>query len=333
MVKNIIFDSRWIGEHGIGRFAKEIRDSGLPLKNIMLHGNPAGKFDTIKLTFYLWKNKDYFFSPGYNAPFLFLKRAIITIHDLNHIDLNYNSSILKRLYYRLILKRACQKSALILTVSEFSKERIHQWANVPLDKIRVVGNGVSCEFVPEGYNYSSDSSPYILIVGNRKTHKNEFSAVSAFLKANIPQEYRLLIIGEPTKELQELINSYNACSRVFFIGRVTNQKLASLYRGATCLLFPSLYEGFGLPVIESMACGTPVITSNVTSLPEIAGDAALIVNPYEIQEIILAIEQIINDEDLRELLITRGLAQSAKYSWKQVQRLVTEALIDGFNIK
>ncbi|HDU4298230.1 TPA: glycosyltransferase family 4 protein [Klebsiella variicola subsp. variicola] len=333
MPKKIIFDSRWIGEHGIGRFAKEVRNADLPFVNIQLHGNPAGKFDTLKLTFYLWRNKGYYFSPGYNAPFLFLNKTIITIHDLNHIDLNYNSSLLKRLYYKLILKRACKKSALILTVSEFSKERIHQWAKIPYEKIRVVGNGVSPEFVPEGSKYYNNSLPYILIVGNRKVHKNEPFAVSAFLKANISKEYRLLVIGDNTEELKEIISTYNASERVVFLGRVSNAELASLYRGATCLLFPSLYEGFGLPVIESMACGTPVITSYVTSLPEIAGDAAIMVNPYEVKNMSIAIEEIVNNINLRQSLIAKGIAQSSKYNWKHVRMLVKESLVEGFNIK
>lgn len=333
MNKKIIFDARWIGEHGIGRFAKEVRLANLQFENIKLKGNPADKFDTLKLTYYLLRNREYYFSPGYNAPFMFLKRTVITVHDLNHIDLNYNSSFLKKVYYKFILKRACKKAALILTVSEFSKARIHQWAKIPVNKIRVVGNGVSPEFCPEGEKHSNDCLPYILIVGNRKAHKNETTAVSAFLKAKISEDYRLLIVGETTDELKKIINSYNASKRVAFLGRVSNSELASLYRGATCLLFPSLYEGFGLPVIESMACGTPVITSSVTSLPEIAGNAAIIVNPNDIQSIIIAIENIITDEKLRHSLIIKGYKQSSQYGWDKVRILLTEALNDGFNIK
>ncbi|HGN8960272.1 TPA: glycosyltransferase, partial [Klebsiella pneumoniae] len=148
-MNKILFDQRWIGEHGIGRFAKEIYRSSTQKASLELKGNPAGMFDILTLTAYLFFHKGYFYSPGYNSPFFFLKRTIFTIHDLNHIDFMENSSLLKRVYYNLILKRACRKSKKIFTVSEFSKQRIVDWAKIDKDKIFVLGNGVS-----ESFNYN-----------------------------------------------------------------------------------------------------------------------------------------------------------------------------------
>lgn len=333
MKKKIFFDSRWIGEHGIGRFADEVRRTKLNFEDISLQGNPAGKFDTIKLTYFLFRNRHYFFSPGYNAPLFFLDRTIITIHDLNHIDLNYNSSFLKKIYYKFVLKRACKKSALIFTVSEFSKRRIQEWASIPLDKIKVVGNGVSDDFKPIGNVYNNNLEPYLLIVGNRKKHKNEQKAISAFFQADIPKKYQLLIVGDETEELNHIIKEDGSTVRVKFLGRVSNSELASLYRGAECLLFPSLYEGFGLPVIESMACGTPVITSNVTSLPEIAGDAAVIISPESVDEIKKAIERVIAmDHTAKDTMIKKGYAQVLNYSWEKTRAIVEKSIKEGFHL-
>ncbi|HDZ0968186.1 TPA: glycosyltransferase family 4 protein, partial [Klebsiella pneumoniae] len=122
-------------------------------------------------------------------------------------------------------------------------------------------------------------------------------------------------------------------NRIKFMGRVDNETLAQLYKGANMLLFPSLYEGFGLPVIEAMACGTPVITSNVTSLPEIAGDAALLVDPINHGDISLAIEKIYYDIALRQKLVEEGLKQVKKFTWQKTINNVKNELETAFTIK
>lgn len=321
----IYFDSRWCGEHGIGRFASEVRHSKLNFVDIPLQGNPASKFDVFKLTFALCHLDGIFFSPGYNAPLFFLKRSIITIHDLNHIDLNYNSSVLKRIYYKFVLKRACIKSAKILTVSEFSKQRIVKWSGIPEAKVIVVGNGVSQEFNAE-VNKFNPGFPYIFVVGNRKAHKNEARILEAFSLSVHPEGVKLIFSGNASDELLILIEKYELTGKVIFLGNIPSDELASCYRGAEMLLFPSLYEGFGLPVIEAMACGTPVITSNTTSLEEIAGDAACLVNPENIFEIKSAIEKLFKDQEYRNFLIERGFTQSQKFTWNKTRRKIEDSL-------
>ncbi|HBS1747219.1 TPA: glycosyltransferase family 4 protein [Klebsiella pneumoniae] len=324
-MKKINFDSRWCGEHGIGRFADEIRKANVNFIDLPLSGNPAGKFDVLKLTWFLAKNKNYYYSPGYNAPYFFLKRCVITIHDLNHIDLPYNSSFLKRVYYEMVLKRACKYSALIFTVSEFSKKRIIEWSGVSAKKIIVVGNGVSKEF-------STDSKPhqpgykYIFVVGNRKQHKNEERALLGFINAQIDKDVKIVFSGDPSTTLIDLAKRNNAESRVIFSGRLSNTKLAEYYKGAEFLLFPSLYEGFGLPVIESMACGTPVITSDNTSLGEVAGDAAYLVNPNDQEHITKAIEELYKNEKLRVELKKKGIKRAQIFSWQETIAKVESSL-------
>jgi len=296
--RKIIFDTRWFGEHGIGRFAKEVYDENI-FKPIKLKGNPISIFDVLKLTLYLLFHRDFFYSPGFNAPFFFLKRTAITLHDLNHIDLDANSSFLKRLYYNLVLKRACRKCAFIVTVSEFSKKRIVEWSGINSDKVKVVYNGVSEAFNANVKPYEP-GFPYIFIVGNRKIHKNEDRALRAFAQANIDKNIKLVFSGDPSDQLQQTANELNITDRIVFLGRLSEEQLASTYKGAICLLFPSLYEGFGLPLIEAIACGTPVITSNTTALVEIANEYTIKVDPLNIHEISRFIEKLnINQKNYR----------------------------------
>lgn len=310
----VIFDSRWFGQHGIGRFAHEIFKANENFKKIKLTGNPAGKFDCLKLTLYLLFNKEVYFSPGYNSPLFFLSRTYITVHDLNHIDILGNSSHLKRLYYNWVLKRTCRKAKSIITVSEFTKRRIVEWSGRDADDIIVVNNGVSEAFNVNAIPYNNEK-PYILMVGNRKPHKNEINGVKAFLHADIDKSIQLLLTGESTEALSEIIIKNNASERIKFVGKVSEETLASLYKGATFLFFPSLYEGFGLPIIESMACGTPVLTSNVTSLPEVAGDAAFYIDPNSLDSMKSGIEVLLHNKKLQNDLTEKGFLRVKNYSW------------------
>ncbi|EPO5772674.1 glycosyltransferase family 4 protein [Pluralibacter gergoviae] len=326
MGRKILFDARWIGEHGIGRFAKEIREIDLDIRDIKFPWKPTNPFDTLLVSIYLMFNKGLFFSPGYNAPFLFQKRCIITVHDLNHIDIPYNTSRLKKIYYELVLKRACKNAHCILTVSEFSKKRILEWSKRDAKDIYVVGNGVSSEFF-EIKNIPKENQ--ILIVGNRKAHKNEAMALRAISESCIPNTVKVIFTGNETPELNSIIKKQGLSNRVIFKGLLSNEDLASEYRKSLFLLFPSLYEGFGLPVIESMACATPVIASNTTSLPEVSGEAALLVNPEDIQDIKRRIERLYNDKSLRLELSEKGLLNAQRYSWSKT-RMIVKKIIDKY---
>ena len=320
----VIFDTRWFGEHGIGRFATEVYDEDF-FQPIKLKGNPVSIFDVIKLTIYLFFNKNFFFSPGFNAPFFFLHRTAITIHDLNHIDVDANTSFLKKLYYNIVLKRACRKAALIFTVSEFSKGRIVDWSGINPDKVKVVYNGVSSAFHQDVQPYLP-GFPYIFIVGNRKLHKNEDRALRAFAQADIGKNIHVLFSGKPSDQLVNTAKELQIEDRVKFLGRLSEDELASTYKGALCLLFPSLYEGFGLPVIEAMACGTPVITSNTTSLFEIGQGSTIQIDPNQIKEIINSIEDLIKDSAIREKIINYGYQRAKNYEWETSKKQTKNSL-------
>jgi glycosyltransferase involved in cell wall biosynthesis len=320
----IYADQRWIGEHGIGRFARHVL-ADLDYRPVPLAIHPAAPLDSWRLARALsgLTPKDLFFSPGYNSPLFCASPFVFTIHDLSHIYCPENTSPLIRLYYATVMKRACQRAMSILTVSEFTRTQIIEWSGVPSEKVFNVGCGVDAAYRPEGDPYGLPF-PHILCVSNRKPHKNEFRVVEAFAKAGLGADMKLVFTGNPTGEIAQRVERYHQTQSVHFAGTVPEENLPALYRGAKALVFPSLYEGFGLPVLEAMACGTPVVTSNITAMPEVAGGAALLVDPTSVEEIADAMKQIASDHLLWRRLRKKGLARAAQFSWAYTAAKVHE---------
>jgi glycosyltransferase involved in cell wall biosynthesis len=324
----IYADQRWVRTDGIGRFARNVLAS-LQYQPIHLNSNPAAPLDTWLLARALkqLERTDVFFSPGYNTPLFCAAPFVFTIHDLTHICCPEAKDAKVQLYYAIIMKRACRRSARILTVSEFSKKQIIDWSGVSPQKVVNVSNGVDSAYRPDGDSYGFPF-PYLLAVSNRKPHKNELRIVEAFAKANLDSRMYLVFTGQPTLELSRCIEAQGVDARVEFIGVVPEGTLPSLYRGAKALIFPSLYEGFGLPILEAMACGTPVVTSNVTAMPETAGNAALFVDPRSVEQISAAMHKIVNDLSLCQELRQKGLLRVASFSWETTRARVCQVLRD-----
>jgi glycosyltransferase involved in cell wall biosynthesis len=322
----IYADQRWVGEHGIGRFARHVL-AELDYRPVPLTTHPAAPLDSWQLTRALGEltRHDLFFSPGYNSPLFCAFPFVFTIHDLSHIYCPENSSPLIRLYYATIMKRACRRAASILTVSEFTRNQIIEWSGVPAEKVVKVSCGVENAYRPGDDSYGL-TFPYLLCVSNRKRHKNEFRVVQAFARAGLGVEMKLVFTGKPAAELADCIAQNDLTASVRFMGVVPEEKLPALYRGAKALVFPSLYEGFGFPVLEAMACGTPVVTSNTTAMPEVAGDAALLVDPTSVEQIAEAMKQVVSDHPLRRQLREKGLARVAQFSWARTVARVREVL-------
>jgi len=325
----VIYDKSWTGCGGIGRFSDEVYTRITSHRQFSSNRNPASPLNSVILSFISFNAKDYLFLPGYIPPLFFVGRYFFVIHDLNHIERIENSSLLKRLFYRCIVRRGCKKSYKILTVSEYSRSRIIKWSGVQPDKVVNVGNGVDTAFHPDVAPCDLGGR-YFLCVGNRKLHKNEHRLVEAFSKSKASNDTRLVFTGAPDEALTQKIKECAIADKIIFLGNVSNINLPSLYRGAVSLLFPSLYEGFGLPVIEAMACGVPVMTSNSTSLPEVAGDAALIVDPLDISAMSLAITRLYLDEELRNYLSTKGIERAKGFNWdntaSRIQCVIDEAI-------
>jgi glycosyltransferase involved in cell wall biosynthesis len=283
---------------------------------------------------------DLFHAPHYVLPPLTPCKTVVTIHDCIHLRFpQYLPNRLGYAYARGFLWTATHQSSRILTVSEASKRDILDYVSVPPGKIDVIYNGIDERFstppaaddiarVRERYQLDH---PFILYAGNIKPHKNLERTIEAFhlLRRSGGQfeQVKLVIIGDEIAKyaaLRHAVHRHKLHKHVRFFGFVPDRTLAILYRLAAVFVFPSLYEGFGLPPLEAMASGTPVITSNVSSLPEVVGDAALLVDPLQPEAIADAMRLVLTDSALRDDLSARGLARASHFSWDRSIRRVRE---------
>jgi glycosyltransferase involved in cell wall biosynthesis len=281
---------------------------------------------------------DLFHAPHYVLPPLTPCKSVVTIHDCIHLRFpQYLPNRLAYAYARSSLWFATHRSNRVLTVSEASKRDILRYFHVPEGKIDVIYNAIDERFgeppaaeeierVRDRYQLNA---PYVLYAGNIKPHKNLERLIEAFhmLRRGDLEHVKMLIIGDEISKyatLRRAVHKYKLHKHVRFFGFVPDKTLAVLYRLARAFVFPSLYEGFGLPPLEAMASGTPVITSNLSSLPEVVGDAALLIDPYDPSAIADAMRRVLLDSDLREDLRERGLRRVSEFSWERSVRRVRE---------
>lgn len=252
---------------------------------------------------------------------------VITIHDLAHIQLPCFSTYSRRFYYEFLVRPASNRARRVITVSEYSRREILRWTGLPESSVTNVGNGVDFTFRPEGYRYDP-GFPYVLYVGNARPHKNLDRLFSAFAAIDDPR-LRLVLTTPKTQELTMRLHEKGIERRIHFAGPVSDEDLPALYRGALALVFPSLMEGFGLPPLEAMACGTPVVASRSTAIPEVVGNAALLVDPLDASDIRQGIERVLEDCALRNAMRQAGLARAQLFSWDtvaaKVNRVIQEA--------
>jgi glycosyltransferase involved in cell wall biosynthesis len=274
---------------------------------------------------------DVFHAPHYILPIGVRCRSVVTIHDCIHLMFpQYLPNRMAYAYARASMWSAARKSARILTVSEASKRDILHFFRVPPEKIEVVYNAIDERFwsrpdegdvsrVRERYQLTSR---FVLYVGNIKPHKNLVRLIEAFdlVRKRGLDDVKLLIIGDEISKLPALrraVHGHKLHKEVRFLGYVRDETLAILYRLASAFAFPSLYEGFGLPALEAMASGTPVVTSNVSSLPEVAGTAAVLVDPYDVDAIADGLIRVLTDTRLASELSRRGLVRARDFSWER----------------
>ena len=269
-------------------------------------------------------------------------KLVSTIHDLSvFIFPNFAPKALKsRFYpaYRAAVKLMAKHADEIITDSEHSRREICKHLNVPLHKVHTIYCGVGKEFkdnispsiskglIEQEYGVSGK---IILYVGRQDPNKNLCALIETYsqLTQPIKDEYRLVIVGSPYHrfpEPQQLTEELNLTEQVVFTGYVPQECLPHFYRAATLFVYPSLYEGFGLPPLEAMASGIPVVSSNATSLPEVVGDAALLVNPRDVSQFKRAIEKIVEDDALRTEMIEKGLERAKHFSWQGTARQTLE---------
>jgi len=279
---------------------------------------------------------DVYHAPHYVLPPAVRCRKVVTIHDCIHLMFpQYLPNRAAYAYAKASMWNAAKRSDRILTVSEASKRDILHFFNVPPEKVDVVYNAIDERFwnapaeediarVRERYQLDHG---FVLYVGNIKPHKNLVRLIEAFAelrKKSGFDDMKLLIIGDEISKLPALrraVHSHKLHKHVRFLGYLSDDTLAALYRLAAVFVFPSLYEGFGLPPLEAMASGTPVVTSNVSSLPEVAGDAAVLVDPYDPHAIMDGIRRVLTDSSLAAELRRKGPLRAREFSWERsVQR-------------
>lgn len=322
-----LFDSRWEGPHGIGRFSTELLRRLDGFQRVDLPGRPSAPIDPWRLGAYVRRLRPrMFFSPGYNAPLLAKCPFVFCLHDLNHLNPGEPLGAAKRAYYRLFVKPAVSRAHKVLTVSEFSRREICDWTGADPGKIVNVGNGVAEVFSSPGKSFAGFDRPYFLHVGGCRPHKNLVRVLRAWSTRPRLRESVLVCLGAPTEAVRRSITALRLERQVAFTGPVSDERLAELYRGATALVFVSLHEGFGLPIVEAMACGCPVVTSSIASMPEVAGSAAILVDPCDMEAIADQCERVLEDAALRESLQSRGVERAKAFQWQDVAMRVQETL-------
>jgi glycosyltransferase involved in cell wall biosynthesis len=266
---------------------------------------------------------------GLNCPY------VLTVHDLlEHMYGSHGASSVRRSLYFYLTRRVLRGAARVMAVSQFTKNEIHKLLAIPDERIEVVYNAIDERFL-HGHASQADREliaqryqvnyPFILYAGAIRPHKNVVRIIEAFsaLKSELSKEERfedlkLIIIGDDVlghPRLRRTVVRSGVQHDVRFLGFVPIEVLRIFYDEAKVFVFPSLYEGFGLPPLEAMAHGTPVVTSNTSSLPEVVGNAALMVNPENVFEIRRALQEALLDEGVRERMKERGYAQAQRFSW------------------
>lgn len=331
---------------------KEIRDSLLLFgsdnnynyDNINLSNNIMFSNNIIsdnKLLRVLWeqfvlpkKAKDYnldlLHCPAHVTPLVSSTKIILTIHDLAFKLLPQTFKLQNKIYLNNIVPASIKKANRIIAVSKNTKKDIIKQYKIPADKITVIYNGINNNYkvidrndlinkIKKKYNLPSE---FILYLGTLEPRKNIKNLIKAYFlyKSTSNNDIKLVIAGGKGwlyEDIFSLVEEKQLEEDVIFTGYVDEEDIVPLYNAATLFVYPSLYEGFGLPPLEAMACGTPVITSNVSSLPEVVGDAAIKVDPNNIKELFKVINKILGNESLQREMIQKGIERSKKFTWEK----------------
>jgi len=267
-----------------------------------------------------------FHSPHFVFPIRGPFKKIITLHDLTPLIFPKYFPIQARIYMRFLIKQSIKKTAHIITISEHTKLDLLKRFSCPPEKISVIKNGFGQTFNKRDNSIrKSDllksfgiNKNYFLYAGNLKPHKNIIPLIRAF--SMIDSAHQLVLAGAGgayEKEIRKVIKSLKLDKRVILTGFLENENLQLIYNSALSFIFPSLHEGFGLPPLEAMQTGLPVISSNSSSLPEVIGNAGLLINPQNIDALADAMRTIAENKKLRTELITKGYQQIKKFSWEK----------------
>lgn len=307
---------------------------------------PPAKHAVLNIIWFEWSvkkylkkaNPDLFLSPDGIICLGWTGKQYSVIHDVNFVHIPQDLKWTNQKYYNYFLYKAAHKATRLGTVSQFSKDDIVNTFKVSHDKIDVLYNGINAFYEPVDEQTKqavkakyTDGNDYFIFVGTLHPRKNITRLLQAFelFKKNTPSKMKLLLVGKEmyrTNEVHEYHRQMQHREDVIFTGYLPEEDIKKLYATAWCLTFVPYFEGFGIPIIEAMQCDVPVITANITSMPEIAGEAALLVDPYDINSIAGAMQRIVNEPGLRELLICRGRIRKQLFSWDRTADLLWDSV-------
>ncbi|MDB5137172.1 MAG: glycosyltransferase family 1 protein [Mucilaginibacter sp.] len=294
------------------------------------------------ITGHLWEQfmlpgklgKNLLWSPSNSGPISY-KRQVLTVHDVVSMDHPewFNKNYVR--WYNYMLPSLCQKVDHIITISEFSRQRILKLFKVPDSKVTLIYNGSdkivsSSAHVMEPFKVPFNR--YVLSLGSLEPRKNIPMLLNAWRNIihQVPEDIGLIVVGgKGNSKIFKDAGINELPDRVYFTGHVKDDYIAQLYTNALFFVYLSVYEGFGLPPLEAMSVGTPVMTGNKTSLPEVVGDAGLLVDPYSLSECEKGLLKLINDEKTRYTLASKSIVQSAKFNWERAS-LQTWQILNRF---
>jgi glycosyltransferase involved in cell wall biosynthesis len=322
--------------------------AGLPenFRSAVYARNDHSFFDHIAFPLYLrGLHPDLVHIPLNRVPMLMPRPYVVTIHDMANLFYEEEAGNLRMQLRRFRFQRGLTRANRVIAVSDATRRDVESHMGVAAERIRRVYNAPDPGFLLDSGSPNADEQqrimeryqinyPFLLYAGNIRRHKNVPRLVEAFavvrdqLRSHaVYKDLRLVIIGDTISQhpaVRQTVIKSRVEPVVRFLGFVPFETLRCFYETAAAFVFPSRYEGFGLPPLEAMACGAPVVASNTSSLPEVVGDAAILVNPENVFDIARGIRDILLDEPLRQDLIRRGKQQASRFSWEQTARQVLE---------
>lgn len=310
-------DRRWPLDTGIGKVQFELearRPQDIDITDIHVPGKIGSPFSPLAITRALPRRApgSVFFSAGFVPPLYAAIPSVVIVHDLTHRRF-YGAA--KRAYYDLVYRPLYRRCSAVICVSEFTRAEFLEWSGMAAERVHLVYNGCEPIFTEEGEAFAPGYD-YVVYCGNHRPYKNLARLIRAYAASGLPgRGIKLAFTGNPNPELVAVAGESGVGQDLVFLGRLPSETIPAVYRGARAIAYVSLFEGFGLPIVEAFSCGVPVMTSNISAMPEVAADGALLVDPESVEEMSAGLDRITSDEALRSRLIANGRRRREDFNW------------------
>ncbi|MDP2838114.1 MAG: glycosyltransferase family 1 protein, partial [Candidatus Moranbacteria bacterium] len=268
----------------------------------------------------IWSAPDVLFVPAHTVPLIHPKKTVVTIHGLEYEFCSQGYSWWERLYMRASIRYSCRVASTVVCVSENTKRDVMRLYRISPEKIRVIYEGYETNFQKNEHDPIFTSQPYLLFIGRLEERKNVVRIIEAFelLKEKYQIVHQLVLVGKPGygyEKIKKKIAASKYREMIVEKGYVMEGQKWELLKQADVFLFPTLYEGFGIPVLEAQSIGVPVVTSNISSLPEVAGEGAILVDPRSVASIAEGTQRVLTDQNLRGGIIEKAMHNVHRFGW------------------